>query len=48
MGQQNKDAPGIGERYLGTAEAPLASKCKVETTNEFASQVVRGTSPVRS
>ena len=30
-GGSKKDAPGIGERYQGTAEAPMASKCKVET-----------------
>ena len=29
-GVANKDAPGIGGRYQGTAEAPMASKCKVE------------------
>ena len=30
-GAANKDALGIGEQYQGTAEAPMASKCKVET-----------------
>ena len=31
-GAANKDAPNIGERYQGTTEAPIASRCKVETT----------------